>query len=75
MNQPPFANPQPPPRDMSQTMSKPIVEQPLPNSSIPATSMDESNNELDALLSNISDTKDLGNEKEITLDLKNINLN
>ena len=68
MNQPPFTNPQPPPREMPQ--SRPVVELPLQQ-----TSMEQSNNELDALLSNISDTKDLGNEKEITLDLKNINLN
>jgi hypothetical protein len=56
MNQPPFSNPEPPPRNM------------------PTSSQDNNLNmnntsDIDALLSSISGTKDLGNEKEITLDL------
>jgi len=54
MNKPPFSNPQPPPREM------PTANQSENN---PPTS------DLDALLSNISNIKDLGDEKEITLDL------
>jgi len=56
MNQPPFSNAEPPPRNM------------------PTSSQDNNLNmtdtsDIDALLSSISGTKDLGNEKEITLDL------
>jgi len=54
MNQPPFANAQPPPREMPS--SNPT------NSSSPSS-------DIDALLSNISNIQDLGDEKEITLDL------
>ena len=61
MNQPPFSNPQAPPREMP-TSSQQYQQ--------PPTSLDTDTSELDALLSNISNTKDLGNEKEITLDLK-----
>lgn len=57
MNQPPFANPQPPPRQMP----------PQQNSN------DMDTSELEKLMSNITNTKDLGDEKEITLDLKNLN--
>jgi hypothetical protein len=55
MNAPPFANPQPPPREM-----------PTNNQSVGGTASD-----IDNLLSSIAGTKDLGNEKEITLDLNN----
>lgn len=60
MNQPPFSNPQAPPREMPTSSQQ--YQQP--------TSLETDTSELDALLSNISNTKDLGNEKEITLDLK-----
>ena len=53
INKPPFSNPQPPPREM-------------PSSNL---SNNNSTSDLDALLSNISNIKDLGDEKEITLDL------
>jgi len=53
-NKPPFSNPQPPPREM------PSVNTSNNNSSI---------SDIDTLLSNISNIKDLGDEKEITLDL------
>ena len=87
MNQPPFSNPQPPPREMpsSSPLSEPSMnnilnmDTTIPSMptmpTMPTTPTNAGNNDLDALLSNISDTKDLGNEKEITLDLKNINLN
>jgi hypothetical protein len=57
MNQPPFANPQAPPREM-------------PTSRPQSNSMNIDTSELDEIMSNITNTKDLGNEKEITLDLK-----
>ena len=78
MNQPPFTNPQPPPRPMPPR--PPSQQPPMTSSMDEMLNMETSSvasgggNELDALLSNISDTKDLGNEKEITLDLKNISL-
>ena len=78
MNQPPFSNPEPPPRP--QPPRPPSQQPPMTTSMDDMLNMETSSitsgggNELDALLSNISDTKDLGNEKEITLDLKNINL-
>jgi len=52
LSQPPFSNPQPPPRNM-------------PNTDL---NMNDTS-DIDALLSNISGSRDLGNEKEITLDL------
>ena len=56
MNMPPFNNPQPPPREM-----------PSANQNNNASSSD-----IDNLLSNIAGSKDLGDEKEITLDLNNL---
>ena len=56
MNKPPFSNPQPPTREM-------------PSSNTPNTLNNNSTSDIDALLSNISNIKDLGDEKEITLDL------
>lgn len=56
MNKPPFSNPQPPPREM-------------PSSNPANSSNNNSTSDIDALLSNISNIKDLGDEKEITLDL------
>ena len=56
MNKPPFSNPQPPPREM-------------PSSNPTNSSNNNSTSDIDALLSNISNIKDLGDEKEITLDL------
>jgi len=53
MNKPPFSNPQPPPREM-------------PSSNV---QNDSPISDIDTLLSNISNIKDLGDEKEITLDL------
>jgi hypothetical protein len=56
MNNPPFSNPQPPPREM-------------PSANPINSSNNNSTSDIDALLSNISNIKDLGDEKEITLDL------
>ena len=53
MNKPPFSNPEPPVRNMPSSN----------DNNNPPTS------DIDALLSNISNIKDLGDEKEITLDL------
>jgi hypothetical protein len=57
MNQPPFSNGQPPPREMPSSRQSNQT-----NSSSPSS-------DIDALLANISNIQDLGDEKEITLDL------
>ena len=67
MNMPPFSNPEPTPREMP----IPSNANNLQNTNLNQNSNNSSMNEIDNLLSNIADSKDLGNEKEITLDLNN----